>query len=110
VFDLLGILASLYLGYVNDFLSISIYANALPMVMNFQRKKRVVLPKTQINITTIETNRSTPFWQHIVLLITDSWFFDWLSKETKAISSNEKILEKNSIEKNIHKSRYSRVI
>jgi len=74
--------------------------------MNFQRKNNVLLPKTQINITTTEMNQKAVFWQHIVLLITDSWFFSWLAKDPKVIPSHEKI----SIEKNIHKSRYSRVI
>lgn len=106
ILDLFGIIFSIYLGYVNEFFSLPAYASVLPTVMNFQRQNNVVLPKTQINITTTQTHPAAPFWQHIVLMITDSWFFSWLAKDPKVISTQEKIL----IEKNIHKSRYSRVI
>jgi hypothetical protein len=113
--DIFGVIGSLYLGYVNDFLSLGTYSSALPWVMNFFRvsgihQKNIILPKSSLSVQTYENKESQTFWQRILLTITDSWFFDWLEKyiknEKKTALPDEKIL----VQKNLSKSRYSRVI
>jgi len=110
--DLLGILISVYLGYVNDFMSINIYSHALPLVMNSwpqivnRQQKNIVLPKTTLTVESFENNAPKTFWEKILLTITDSWFFSWLDKQNKNQPQSEKLIA----HKNLTKSKYSRVI
>jgi hypothetical protein len=110
--DLLGILISLYLGYVNDLMSINTYSHTLPLVMNSwpqiggRHQKNIILPKTTLSIETFENNAAKTFWERILLTITDSWFFSWLDKQNKNQPQSEKLIA----HKNLTKSKYSRVI
>jgi hypothetical protein len=126
ILNLLGALASLYLGYVTEVMTVGTYSQSLPLVMNLFpqnhskkeplnqvsgiHQKNIVLPKSSLEVQTFENNSPKTFWERILLTITDSWFFDWLEKyiknEKKTALPNEKIL----VQKNLSKSRYSRVI
>jgi hypothetical protein len=89
--ELLGFTANLYLTYVASFFSANDVISAAPALLKFGSSKAVVLPRTAAKISTFETGglkqKPTTFWEHIMLLITDTWFLRLATKREKASST-----------------------
>lgn len=56
-------------------------SNARLQIQN--EKTKVVLPNSTFKITDGSSASPDSLWQHILLLITDNWFFNWLSDQVK---------------------------